>query len=98
MSSALGAIVVIVFVLAFVLSRRRPQGWLPFRRARKAAPEAPAQIASAEIAVPEVTSEAQPAETPAGEAETASSETLPAELLRLSRALNPLAENSAHPW
>ena len=98
MSSALGAIVVIVFVLAFVLSRRRPQGWLPFRRTRKAAPEAPAQIASAEVVAPDPASEVQPAETPADEAEAASSETLPAELLRLSHALSPLAENSAHPW
>ena len=98
MSSALGAIVVIVFVLAFVLSRRRRQGWLPFRRTRKAAPEAPAQIASAEVVAPDPASEVQPAETPADEAEAASSETLPAELLRLSHALSPLAENSAHPW
>jgi len=101
LSSALGAIAVIVFVLALVLARRRRQGWLPFRRAPKAPPEpatASAQITAAEIVAPEVTSEELPAETPADEAETAASESLPAELLRLSRALNPLAENSAHPW
>lgn len=105
MDQALGVVAILAFVLAFALARRRRKKASPPSQARPATAE-PVETTTAETA----SVDAAPAE-PAVESEFASAdetadapvteaarETLAAELVRRGRALDPLAENSAHPW
>ena len=85
MYPGLSAISVLVLVAVVFLFRRRMESWKPSLRLPRPKPALPEPEPAARTEAP-----SQEAEEPA--------EPLSAILLRLGRALHPLAENSAHPW